>query len=170
MKELADEAFYTPEEVAKKLKLSITTIYNLIKSKDIPSVRIGKCFRIPESELLHIFRGGKPIIPESSIHFVGKLTKAPFHKKIVDVILFGSYARGEPNEDSDIDLLLIYTNLNPDEREQLVRIEDEASRETGYLDNMNVIKKSLLQWKVLEKQKTGIYRTITNEGISLWKK
>jgi predicted nucleotidyltransferase len=37
------------------------------------------------------------------------------------IILFGSYAYGEPNEESDIDLFLVKDNLTADERKMFER-------------------------------------------------
>lgn len=168
MKYFKGETYLTPEQVAEKLQLSLTTIYNLIKSKEIPSIRLGKCFRIPESELFSYIRHPLPVIPQVAMNFVKRLKDSPIKEKVIDVILFGSYARGEHNEDSDVDILLIHKELEPEQREEVIRIEDDASKDVGYMDHMNVMKKSHLQWKILEENSAGIYRTISSEGISLW--
>jgi excisionase family DNA binding protein len=43
--------FLTPQEVADLLRVSSMTVYRLIKSGEMPAVRVGKAFRIPEDEL-----------------------------------------------------------------------------------------------------------------------
>ncbi len=48
---MQEENLYTPEEVAKKLKLSRFTIYEMIKRGDIPAHHIGRSLRITESQL-----------------------------------------------------------------------------------------------------------------------
>ena len=41
----------TTEEVAEKLKVTKYTVYNLIKSGELPALRIGRSFRVHEEEL-----------------------------------------------------------------------------------------------------------------------
>ncbi len=48
---MVDILYYTPEEVAKILKISKGTVYELIKKGDIPSYRVGKKMRISPSDL-----------------------------------------------------------------------------------------------------------------------
>ncbi len=48
---MKEEILYTPDEVAKKLKLSKYTIYEMIKRGEIPAHRIGRSLRITESQL-----------------------------------------------------------------------------------------------------------------------
>jgi excisionase family DNA binding protein len=42
--------FYTAEELAKKLRVNIMTIYRYIKAKGLKANKIGKDFRIPKDE------------------------------------------------------------------------------------------------------------------------
>lgn len=42
--------FYTAEELAKKLRVNIMTIYRYIKAKRLKVNKIGKDFRIPKDE------------------------------------------------------------------------------------------------------------------------
>lgn len=48
---MKEEILYTPEEVAKKLKLSKYTIYEMIKRGDIQAYHIGRSIRVSESQL-----------------------------------------------------------------------------------------------------------------------
>jgi excisionase family DNA binding protein len=43
--------YLTPQEVADLLRVSSMTVYRLIKSGEMPAIRVGKAFRIPEDEL-----------------------------------------------------------------------------------------------------------------------
>ena len=40
---------YTAQEVADKLKIKKSTVYDLIKRGELPAVRMGRTIRIPES-------------------------------------------------------------------------------------------------------------------------
>lgn len=43
--------YYTPQEVADKLKVNIRTIYRWIREGKLKAVKIGDLWRISESEL-----------------------------------------------------------------------------------------------------------------------
>ena len=42
--------FYTPEDLSQTLKLNRVTIYRLLRQGKLPGVKIGKSFRISESD------------------------------------------------------------------------------------------------------------------------
>lgn len=46
-----DELMLKPIEAAKLLRVGKTQVYRLIKSKEIPSRRVGKSIRIPIAQL-----------------------------------------------------------------------------------------------------------------------
>mgnify|MGYP000930082524 CR=1 FL=1 len=48
---MQEEILYTPEELAKKLKLSKYTVYEMIKRGDIQAHHIGRSIRVSESQL-----------------------------------------------------------------------------------------------------------------------
>lgn len=60
-KTMTDILYYTPEEVAKILKISKGTVYDLIKKGDIPSYRVGKKMRISPSDLEAFTRPSSPV-------------------------------------------------------------------------------------------------------------
>jgi len=39
--------YYTPQELAEKLRVSLDTIYRDLNAKRIPAVRVGRQWRIP---------------------------------------------------------------------------------------------------------------------------
>lgn len=43
--------FYTPDEVARLLKLSKGTVYRLVRDKVIKAVRLNRVIRIPKQEI-----------------------------------------------------------------------------------------------------------------------
>ncbi len=48
-KELSDVRFLTVAEVAEMMRVSNMTVYRLVHSGDLPAIRFGRSFRIPES-------------------------------------------------------------------------------------------------------------------------
>lgn len=51
MSSLANSKFLTPQEVAERLRVSKMTVYRLLKSAELPSVRIGRSLRVRESDV-----------------------------------------------------------------------------------------------------------------------
>jgi excisionase family DNA binding protein len=47
--ELADVRFLTVAEVADMMRVSTMTVYRLVHSGDLPAIRFGRSFRIPET-------------------------------------------------------------------------------------------------------------------------
>lgn len=48
---LPDRMAFTVPEVAAELMLPVSTVYDLIKRGEIPSVRVGKRIRVPKQRL-----------------------------------------------------------------------------------------------------------------------
>ncbi|MBC7341188.1 MAG: helix-turn-helix domain-containing protein [Clostridia bacterium] len=51
------ENFYTPQEIAQKLKIDIRTLYRWIREGHLKAVKIGHFWRISESELNRLLKG-----------------------------------------------------------------------------------------------------------------
>ena len=50
------EEYFTPQEVAGKLKVNIHTVYRWIREGKLDAVKIGDLWRIPESVLREFLR------------------------------------------------------------------------------------------------------------------
>jgi excisionase family DNA binding protein len=50
--DLSDVRFLTVAEVAEMMRVSNMTVYRLVHSGDLPAVRFGRSFRIPESAVV----------------------------------------------------------------------------------------------------------------------
>jgi excisionase family DNA binding protein len=56
MADLPDVTFLTVAEVARLMRVSNMTVYRLVHAGELPAVRFGRSYRIPESavrDLLH---------------------------------------------------------------------------------------------------------------------
>ncbi|UNC92397.1 helix-turn-helix domain-containing protein [Candidatus Contubernalis alkalaceticus] len=51
------QEYFTPQEVSKKLKVDVRTVYRWIKEGKLKALKAGKGWRIPESELTHFLEG-----------------------------------------------------------------------------------------------------------------
>ncbi|PJJ65036.1 helix-turn-helix domain-containing protein [Compostimonas suwonensis] len=47
--DLSDVRFLTVAEVAAMMRVSKMTVYRLVHSGDLPAIRFGRSFRVPES-------------------------------------------------------------------------------------------------------------------------
>lgn len=47
--DLSDVRFLTVQEVAELMRVSSMTVYRLVHSGELPAVRFGRSYRIPES-------------------------------------------------------------------------------------------------------------------------
>jgi excisionase family DNA binding protein len=49
---LIDARFLTVAEVADMMRVSRMTVYRMVHSGDLPAIRFGRSFRVPESAVL----------------------------------------------------------------------------------------------------------------------
>ena len=89
--------------------------------------------------------------------------KEKFEDKIEEVIVFGSYARGDFNEDSDIDVLIV---VNDDKIEGAIRkVAYSFIPEIGRLISVKVIDKDTFE--SMKKMKFSLTVSIEKEGIKI---
>jgi excisionase family DNA binding protein len=50
-RQLAEVRFLTVAEVAAIMRVSKMTVYRLVHAGDLPAVRVGRSFRVPEDEV-----------------------------------------------------------------------------------------------------------------------
>ena len=50
-RQLAEVRFLTVAEVAAIMRVSKMTVYRLVHAGDLPTVRVGRSFRVPEDEV-----------------------------------------------------------------------------------------------------------------------
>lgn len=62
----SDMRFLTVQEVAETMRVSTMTVYRLVKSGELPAVRFGRSYRIPESAVTAVVQ-----LPESQGHRAG---------------------------------------------------------------------------------------------------
>jgi excisionase family DNA binding protein len=51
-RDLSDVRFLTVAEVAEMMRVSTMTVYRLVHSGELPAVRFGRSYRIPESAVV----------------------------------------------------------------------------------------------------------------------
>jgi excisionase family DNA binding protein len=63
---LSDLRFLTVAEVAEMMRVSNMTVYRLVKSGELPAVRFGRSYRIPESAVAAAVQ-----LPDARTHRAG---------------------------------------------------------------------------------------------------
>lgn len=58
--DLQDVRFLTVAEVAEMMRVSKMTVYRLIHSGELPAIRFGRSFRVPESAVTAAI--GRPVV------------------------------------------------------------------------------------------------------------
>ncbi|MGA1810854.1 helix-turn-helix domain-containing protein [Frondihabitans sp. 4ASC-45] len=56
--DLTDVRFLTVAEVADMMRVSKMTVYRMVHSGDLPAIRFGRSFRVPETAVAAVLRGG----------------------------------------------------------------------------------------------------------------
>lgn len=90
--------------------------------------------------------------------------KVVYGKDIVEIVLYGSYARGDFSEDSDIDLVAIVYGARLDLQNKLKDVRN-VSAELGF-DNDVLISPMVIPYDefIRYKQTLPYYRNIAKEG------
>lgn len=86
-------------------------------------------------------------------------------KELCHLWLFGSKARGDFNADSDIDLLIVLHNLNPERRGVIRRMAARISLDYDMLLNTHILDKA--RWDEIVQHQDTLWREIQCDGISL---
>jgi excisionase family DNA binding protein len=55
--ELSEAKFLTVAEVAAMMRVSKMTVYRLVHNGELPAVRVGRSFRVPEEAVHEYLRG-----------------------------------------------------------------------------------------------------------------
>ena len=56
--DLSDVRFLTVAEVAGMMRVSKMTVYRMVHAGELPAIRFGRSFRVPESAVAELLRGG----------------------------------------------------------------------------------------------------------------
>jgi excisionase family DNA binding protein len=125
----------TVKEVAKYLKLSEMMIYKLAQNGQIPASKVGSAWRFSQGEIDNWLLGRlqreveiKGPVKGAVEDFIAGLKKE-YRENLSSVIVFGSYARGEADFGSDIDILVVLKKI-PDYWHEKSRLETIAYEST----------------------------------------
>lgn len=92
-----------------------------------------------------------------------EFAKSLNHPEIEKIILFGSVARGDDSKDSDIDIIIITSNINDD-----LKIEDEIYGKTfdTLLETGEYLSVKMIDSEHYKKNRNfSFYRNIAKDGV-----
>jgi len=128
------------------------------------------CYSCPESKLIkyHIQVRNmirNPADKERALQLFVKSLKEKYGDKVEKVVLFGSVARGEDKEDSDVDVLII-TNYDSFKMQKLVsEIVVDILLKTGIYVSAKVL--TLEEFNFLREINSPFYKSVMEEGITV---
>lgn len=92
-------------------------------------------------------------------------TRSILKDNLIKEYLFGSYAKNEQSQDSDIDILIIVKKIDPQLRRQISSLSTEYSLDEGLV--FSPVLKDLQIWNQNKKYETLFYNEIFRYGIEL---
>ena len=92
--------------------------------------------------------------------------QARYANTVSRIVLFGSRARGDWNEDSDIDVLVIVENQAAGLKEQIRRIGSKLSLESTALGS--VIVRTEDEWALRATARTEWYGNVESDGVLVY--
>lgn len=109
----------TVKELAAYLKLSEAVIYKFAQSGQLPAAKIGDVWRFSQEQidqyLLKQNNSSTAWPPEpikDAVHEFYQAMKSTFQENLSTVLVFGSWARGDADEQSDVDLLVVLKQID----------------------------------------------------------
>jgi predicted nucleotidyltransferase len=108
---------------------------------------------------------GQPPVRDALRDFRRRLEQA-YGQKLAGVLLFGSFARGDEHEESDVDVLVLFADdVAWDEQEPLFRAAAEVSR--SYRLWVSPLACSCARFRRMTEDEVGIALAIQAEGIEV---
>lgn len=96
------------------------------------------------------------------------ILKKKYQDRILQVVLFGSVARGESDEESDIDILVVLKNGNNRLRDEISMACFEMTLNSNVILSPIVMNKNTFDWH--KRYKDPLYNSIKRDGVDLWMK
>lgn len=92
---------------------------------------------------------------------------ALFGPRLREVVLFGSYARGEGHEDSDVDVLVVVDGLTEGERREVMDAAYDAAAVADDWVSISPLPYSSVQAADLRRRERRLLRDVDAEGVAL---
>lgn len=97
-----------------------------------------------------------------------QILQKKYRDKIEQVVLFGSVGRGESDEESDIDILVVLKNGGRKLRDEISMASFDSILNNNVILSPIVMDKKIYEWH--KKYRDPIYNSIERDEIDLWMK
>lgn len=158
--------FFYVNEVARKLKVSPASVSNFLKRMEKESFFIKKI--VGNTHLYHLNNDLEIIKRLKIFHTLIEIHKIKLvdllrekDETIISIILYGSFAKGEDDEKSDVDILII-SNQKKKFTELIQKIEEKIGKE------IEVTILSMAEWEKVKKEDKTFYNSIKENHIVLY--
>jgi predicted nucleotidyltransferase len=108
-----------------------------------------------------------PPAVEGALQRFGDALRSEFGARLVDFVLFGSYARGDAHEDSDVDVLVAIEELTQDEWRRVLDLAYTLGRGQDEEVGLSPLVYSGAQAKAMRAGGRRLFRDIDGEGVRL---
>lgn len=168
----------TIKDLALYLKINEKTIYKLAKKKELPGIKIGGMWRFKKEavdswlvdfskkiEATKMKNSGNLNLKDNEKKALLELKKILFKSfSVSGIILYGSKARGDFDEESDIDILIILNNKVDDNiREKIFSMSFKI--EIKYDVIFGILVESEDFWNSPIAEAMPIHSNISREGV-----
>jgi predicted nucleotidyltransferase len=96
-----------------------------------------------------------------------RLLREKYRDKIEQVVLFGSVARGEFDEESDVDIMIVLKNGSRRLRDEISMASFDIILRNNVILSPMVMDRKTYEWH--KKYRDPLYNSIKKDGINLWK-
>lgn len=157
-------------ETARLLRLSRITLYRLARQGKLTGRKIGHSWRFHREEVEAWIRERqfssrmRKILQELTKRFV-----AVGNGHVRAITLFGSHARGEATEESDLDLLVLVDTEDPRLEDQFHAAAYEVMRRFGFKVVVTLMVMTADHFAELGRLGYSLYRSLKREGQPLWR-
>jgi predicted nucleotidyltransferase len=108
-----------------------------------------------------------PPAVERALQRFGDALRSQFGARLVDFVLFGSYARGDAHEDSDVDVLVAIDDLSEGEWRRVLDLAYMMGRAQDETVGLSPLVYSSAQAKAMRAGGRRLFRDIDGEGVRL---
>jgi len=96
-----------------------------------------------------------------------RILQEKYRDKIEQVVLFGSVARGEFDEESDVDIMIVLKNGSRRLRDEISMASFDLILRNNVILSPMVMDRKTYEWH--KKYRDPLYNSIKRDGIDLWK-
>jgi uncharacterized protein len=100
-----------------------------------------------------------------AIQQLGERLAVELGNNLLDLMLFGSRARGDESPDSDIDVLVLLSKSNWPIEHRVLTIASRLSLELDVIFNPYIVSQE--RWEWMQQVQHPLYHSITSEGVPL---